>query len=1673
MYAREGEDIMKGTFKKLFKPVVMIAAVLLIVLCAGIFAACNDTADYTPPNKIDNNQGGENNPDPENHNSKGAARLLTFAFTKEQSSIFHAINIEDFEISDVLAYVTYQYTQNSVTYYSKGEAIILTEEMVDNACIPLLSQPGAHLIKANYDLDGKTVSGSFMLYLKAKSVDNRVKLTFNLDGGHAAFGTTTGSGDAAAAEEKIVSGSEFTWQEFISAFPVYKEKKAISAWKYSGGTFSADSPSLKITSGMTFTPVWKDDVISVSFALNKPADATPVDPENPPVQPERQTVLRRDGFVARPDALNINSFYGYQFLGWFTEDGKLWNFNSKVGDSSFTLAAHWAICTYDVTFKLMGGELVYPEEMPYTAAKKVEGEIKTERANDMDYAITFYEIPYNTRFSDCYSELEINGALKKVYLAHVASIMKKGGIYFDVENWYTDNTCSDLFEIDDQTAVTRSLTLYANWIQSDDIDDINDYYVNYLYKDGLTIKGDGTLRIDRLFDMSVNNIEVPDSIQINGTSYYITEIAEKAFQNAQSLVKLDLSGAKHLESIGEYAFANSVELREVVFPNANENAIHNVGANAFDGTYWRNNYYEETNEKFIVINSILYEYIYKGSQKDLSVADFPSGVNVIAAGCFANNDVLETVVLPESVKTIYGYAFSGVANLKSVTASGMLDFIDGNAFADTDYFSGVNNANVINDAIIIGNVYFRYVGAKTNKSAVIPDGVTIIASNAFADKVGIELITFENGCDQNIISIGVNAFNSTQWAKSKRTYANADTYVTEDGFVVINGILAAYIGKSETVKLPSDIEIISSGAFGASNNKTKRILIEKIPKIESTAFSGLNAVESITFKSISEILPEIEADSFCDKNGATPEGLKIYFAGDAWKERFALASSGGLDDYPVWDKLYETEPQLIEQYTVSSVAVNKQILPGYYLNNSAEDFDVFNYLVEHCGLKVDVSGSTIINGLIVTTSDGYFEYEDWTNAPTDKNKISGKTGNQSFSVDYNKDTSLKVVYSYTVISAIKDAPQYDKNNIDTVINANSNTCGVQISGLKTSYFTSETKLKLDSAVITYKTYDDTVQTLAITPDMIVNKYTSAVGSNKVLTIEINYYDLAVYRLNWTYNVTEPEDISVEQYSSLSLPLNSVSASKLSSAKVIVKKEDGSTFIRGLNDSVITILTVDGVKTDVLPTDSLGYHSVEFTYESKLKMLHGEFIYSVVLEANSSYFNYKFFEEKDGDQTIYTAAITGLNTYPETMVLPSKIERMVDGEAIVYTVTSISANAFINNTKVKYVYIANTIKTIGENAFYGCTSLVGVYSFVQVDKIVSEIDIDDLEVVSETVSVKAKLSVSGLQNVEKRNELVIPYSVSITAVDGIRTTIYDCALTLDGELFENYVGYIYLPDTDYFREYVQTYMASRGKIGFYEEGKKTATDSSYFIYGNYDAPEIISSVTEQKRVIKADANISGYVGDVVIIPGGGTYTDAENNNLVSYTIIGFEDGAFNLLTDCKTLFLPDTIFKAGKDMSKYTFTTVVYDVNSENMIAPALKFSPYIETIGAHAFEKCTSLSDVDFTIALSLKEIQMYAFTKTALTQVDLKNTSLTEIDAYVFAECLSLVSVRVSENIISIGAMAFYDCRELASFTGYSKSKLDEIASQAFGNCQKIEEFDLDNPVFVAPDAFFKGYQE
>ncbi|MDO4553616.1 MAG: leucine-rich repeat domain-containing protein [Lachnospiraceae bacterium] len=130
-----------------------------------------------------------------------------------------------------------------------------------------------------------------------------------------------------------------------------------------------------------------------------------------------------------------------------------------------------------------------------------------------------------------------------------------------------------------------------------------------------------------------------------------------------------------------------------------------------------------------------------------------------------------------------------------------------------------------------------------------------------------------------------------------------------------------------------------------------------------------------------------------------------------------------------------------------------------------------------------------------------------------------------------------------------------------------------------------------------------------------------------------------------------------------------------------------------------------------------------------------------------------------------ALMSGKNVKASTVTIPAKIKL----KGVTYKVTSISANAFKNNKKVKKVVISSNITSIGSSAFSGCTSLrtmqigtgvktIGAKAFYNCTNLTS-IKIQTMKLTSKSIGSKA-FQKAGKKNYKKLSVKVPKKKVSV-------------------------------------------------------------------------------------------------------------------------------------------------------------------------------------------------------------------------------------------------------------------------------------------------------------------------
>ena len=183
------------------------------------------------------------------------------------------------------------------------------------------------------------------------------------------------------------------------------------------------------------------------------------------------------------------------------------------------------------------------------------------------------------------------------------------------------------------------------------------------------------------------------------------------------------------------------------------------------------------------------------------------GIDVTSIGqsAFADCDSLTSVIIPDSVISIWTWAFRSCSSLTSVTIG--------------------------NCVTSIGDRAFEYCSSLT--SVTIPDSVTSIGNSAFEHCGSLTRLTMGN----DVTTIGDRAFE----------YCGSLTSVTIPDTVTSIGNYAFYqCGSLTSVTVPDSVISIGDHAFGACDSLTSVTIPDSVTSIGDRAFSHCSSLTSVT-----------------------------------------------------------------------------------------------------------------------------------------------------------------------------------------------------------------------------------------------------------------------------------------------------------------------------------------------------------------------------------------------------------------------------------------------------------------------------------------------------------------------------------------------------------------------------------------------------------------------------------------------------------------------------------------------------------------------------------------------------------------------------------------------------------------------------------------------------------
>ena len=314
---------------------------------------------------------------------------------------------------------------------------------------------------------------------------------------------------------------------------------------------------------------------------------------------------------------------------------------------------------------------------------------------------------------------------------------------------------------------------------------------------------------------SLTGIVIPGKVQT---------IGNHAFEYCRSLTNIEIPGS--VETIGDYAFSDAWKLKTVTL---NE-GLKSIGEKAFNSS--------GTTEVLNVpstLQSIGIDAFKEFKCKNVHISDLCAWCNIDFGNAYSNpatyskrlylnGEMIENLVIPESVAAIKDYAFYWNRALKSVK---------------------------FNEALqSIGVCAFFNCGSCTTLE--IPGNVTYIDKTAFAD-ISIKNLTFAYG-PKPIVFDGVNGFStiSTRSLSCDRPleslnldFNNLESLTIGNSVTEIPAAKFKEASKLASLTLGNSLTTIGDEAFSGCTALTEVILPPSVETIGASAFAGSNNLTSI------------------------------------------------------------------------------------------------------------------------------------------------------------------------------------------------------------------------------------------------------------------------------------------------------------------------------------------------------------------------------------------------------------------------------------------------------------------------------------------------------------------------------------------------------------------------------------------------------------------------------------------------------------------------------------------------------------------------------------------------------------------------------------------------------------------------------------------------------------
>ena len=366
-----------------------------------------------------------------------------------------------------------------------------------------------------------------------------------------------------------------------------------------------------------------------------------------------------------------------------------------------------------------------------------------------------------------------------------------------------------------------------------DFTDTNGLEYTILSSTDLTVSVSG-------YSGSSTTVVIPETVVNGDTTYTVTTIAggyesTGAFANKTTLTSITIPSS--ITTIRNYAFYNCTALTEINFNATNMNDLSSYNYvfsyAGQDGTGITVNIGESVTK----IPAYLFSPYGSSDAPKIVTVNFAEGslCESIGTSVFSYCSSLTEIIIPDSVTSIGNSAFSNCSNLTSIIIPDSVTSIGSSAFSSC---SSLTSITIGNSVTSIGNYAFNgcsgltdvYYSGDINAWVSIDFGNREANSLYYADNLYLNGVLFTGGdiVLDTVTSIGAGVF-----------YGQAITSVTIGNQVTSIGEYAFYSCDSLTeITIPNSVTSIGDYAFGNCTSLTTILLGNDLTEIGYNAFSN-------------------------------------------------------------------------------------------------------------------------------------------------------------------------------------------------------------------------------------------------------------------------------------------------------------------------------------------------------------------------------------------------------------------------------------------------------------------------------------------------------------------------------------------------------------------------------------------------------------------------------------------------------------------------------------------------------------------------------------------------------------------------------------------------------------------------------------------------------------------